>query len=111
MYGESSGTAIVRGRGKITFYFSRTTFRRMKERKNSHYCFRCGGTVGFIPSIGGQVLNAADPDGCRPNPMKDHDPVLHGDSVIGSADLYASAVEWLEKAWIPENFPFQVTLT
>lgn len=46
----------------------------------------------------------------RYNPMKDHDPVTHADAVVGGAEKYDFAVDWLKAVISPEKFPYIVCL-
>ena len=93
------------GSGKLPFFFSRFTFRRMKEAGNTHYCFHCGGRFGFKPGPNDEVTNSSDHLGL----MKNHDPVSHASGVIGDADKFESASEWL-LAKMPSDFPFVVAV-
>jgi len=79
----------------------------MKERGNTHYCFDCGGNVGFIPDKDGVPTNRLEND--RYDFMKEHDPVAHGEVVIGNADKYDNVWDWL-KGEIPADFPYVVTV-
>jgi len=45
---------------KPAFFFSRFTFKQMKERGNTHYCFHCGGDYGFTPGENGEATNCED---------------------------------------------------
>jgi hypothetical protein len=108
--------------GRPPFFFSRFNFARMKERGNTHYCFRCGGPVGFIPGPKGEATNCKDGEY---NPMKDHDPITHADAVITRANCYSNVWEWLDKEIArkcnqtrmakilrraPKDFPFIVSV-
>ncbi len=42
---------------KAPFFFSRWNYEQMKERGNTHYCFHCGGSWGFIPDADGNATN------------------------------------------------------
>lgn len=46
----------------------------------------------------------------RWNPMDGHDPVTHADGIVGGADKFNSAFEWIE-ANLPEDFPLVVAIT
>ncbi|HBI25950.1 TPA: hypothetical protein DDX30_04155 [Candidatus Wolfebacteria bacterium] len=48
------------GGGEEGFHFSRYTFRAMRQRENTHYCFVCGGKFGFTPGRQGEVENEKD---------------------------------------------------
>ncbi len=46
----------------------------------------------------------------RYNPMRNHDPIAHANSVVGGADKYRFAGDWLEKK-IGPDFPYVVAIT
>lgn len=46
----------------------------------------------------------------RYNPMEGHDPVTHADAVVGGADKFRFASDWLEKK-IGPDFPYIVAVT
>lgn len=97
--------AVAHSAGKPPFFFSRFNFERMKELGNTHYCFHCGGWVGFSPSKDGTPTNCTDGDY---NPMKSHNDT-HSDAVIGNADLFDFVGDWLEHE-IPGDFPYIVSV-
>ncbi len=114
--GEMLLTHTLAGKyNKSPFFFSRFTFRRMLERKNSHYCFYCGGEVGFQPKKTGllkrdvsQATNSTDVGGH--DAMKRHD-ATHEDGVIGNALEYQYPSDWLKKEISKKkNFPFVVNI-
>lgn len=92
---------------KPPFFFSRFNFTRMKERGNTHYCFHCGGHVGFTPGPNGEAMNSKEDSGYEP--MKNHDPVLHANAVIGNANDHERVWDWL-RAEIKPDFPYVVTV-
>ena len=103
--------AIAASRRKAPFFFSRFNFTRMKARGNTHYCFHCGGQHGFTPGPNGEALNAS---GDSYEPMSDHDQVSHADGIVGDADKFDNAWDWLyladilfrrNPAFLPEQFP------
>ena len=98
--------SVAKREGKPPFFFSRFNFVRMRERRNTHYCFHCGGGVGFKYGangklVGHRVLNY--------DPMKRHDAATHADGVVGDADQFDSPWQWLD-AKIGPDFPFVVTI-
>jgi hypothetical protein len=101
--------AIADREGKSPFFFSRFNFIRMRERRNTHYCFHCGGQHGFTPGANGEATNAADDNG-KYNPMQRHDPVTHADAVIGDADKFDDVWDWLRKTKRPAKFPYIVNV-
>ncbi len=52
--------AIAREMRKAPFFFSPFTFDRMRERKNTHFCFHCGGQWGFRPNEDKTITNHED---------------------------------------------------
>ena len=100
--------AAARHHNKSAFFFSRFNFVRMKERGNTHYCFACGGDVGFTPGPDGKPTNCVVR---RWNPVEYHDDT-HEICTIGNADKYDNPWDWL-RGEIPtkgENFPFVVNI-
>jgi hypothetical protein len=100
--------AIADQAHKPPFFFSRFNFTRMKERGNTHYCFHCGGNVGFTPGPNGEAMNSIH-DSSGYNPMAKHDSIAHQDAVIGGADKYDWVGDWL-RAKIKSDFPYVVTV-
>ena len=107
--------ALEEGKGHLSF--SRFNFQRMKERGNTHYCFYCGGEVGFRPERAGRFIKRSDLskptnqlDGRGQNPMTGHD-ATHIDGVVGSALRYLNVWHWLEKE-VGDNraFPFVINI-
>ncbi len=96
--------AVAASEQKPPFFFSRFNLERMKELGNTHFCFHCGGGVGFKPGPNGEATNSTERGY---NPMKRHDPVTHADGVIGDADKYDWEQRWL-RAKIGKDFPFVV---
>jgi hypothetical protein len=102
------GTICIAHRsGKQSFFFSRFNFDKMREVGNTHYCFHCGGRQGFTPGPHGVAQNCEEESGY--NPMEHHDPVRHADAVIGDANRYSNAHEWLE-AKIGSDFPYVISM-
>lgn len=52
--------AVARQKNMSPFFFSRFNFDRMKERKNTHYCFHCGGQWGFRLGKKDNAINCKD---------------------------------------------------
>jgi hypothetical protein len=109
--------ALAHRTGKAPFFFSRFIFVRMHERKNTHYCFHCGGDVGFRPEKVGRFLKQNDlskptnhiEDGGY-NHMSKHD-VSHADAVIGNAHKYRNVWDWLEgEISKKKDFPYIVSI-
>jgi len=98
--------AVAHSVGKPPFFFSRFNFEQMKELGNTHYCFHCGGWIGFIPDENGQPTNCVDGRGY--NSMKNHN-TSHSDGVIGDADLFDFVGDWLESK-IHSDFPYVVSV-
>ncbi len=99
--------AIARQEQKPPYFFSRFNFTRMTARGNTHFCFYCGGGYGFTPDSHGLPTNQLEESGH--DPMKNHDPVGHGDGIIDEADKYKDPWDWLEGK-ISKNFPFIVSI-
>ena len=105
---------VARQQGKSPFFFSRFNFTRMKERGNTHYCFHCGGYVGFTPKKQGVLrrcdiskpTNRLDESGY--DAMKNHDRT-HANGVIGNAQRHKFVWDWLRRE-IPKNFPYVVNV-
>jgi len=108
---------LARQTGKEAYFFSRFNFGRMKERNNTHFCFLCGGVVGFKPEKVGRLFKRRDlakPLDCLEdggwNPMKKHD-ASHAVAVIGNANKYGNVWDWLEKEiGKKKDFPFIVSV-
>jgi hypothetical protein len=99
--------AIAEKYNKPPFFFSRFNFTRMKEYGNDHYCFDCGGDVGFSIGANNYITNTCRHDS-RYNPMKEHD-ISHEDAVVGNADKYDNVWDWLHGE-IDGNFPYIVNV-
>ena len=109
--------AVAKQQGKSPFFFSRFIFERMKKRGNTHYCFHCGGNVGFRPERTGRLIKRNDLS--RPtnqiedsgyNAMAKHD-ATHKSCVIGNASRYCYAWKWLEcEIGKRKDFPFVVNI-
>ena len=102
--------------GKEPYFFSRFNFNRMKERGNTHFCFFCGGEVGFRPERVGRFIgrdNIAVATNCEENgrnPMVGHD-ASHSVVVIGNAHKYDNVWDWLEgEISKKKDFPFVVNV-
>lgn len=109
MFGIELVLAEMTGRSR--FYFSPFYFDRMRERGNTHYCFHCGGSVGFTPGPNGEATNCIEGKGKgASNPMERHDPATHADGVIGDVDQHTCPQNWLQKAKYPDGFPFIVKI-
>lgn len=48
------------GKGKQSISLSQVDFVGIKKRGNTHYCFHCGGGLGFALGKGGEVSNHMD---------------------------------------------------
>lgn len=102
---------------KDAFFFSRFNFTRMKERGNTHYCFHCGGDVGFRPVRVGKLIKRKDIrratnqlSGRGYDAMKHHD-ATHANGVIGNASRYRNVWDWLEREiGKKKDFPFVVSV-
>jgi hypothetical protein len=105
--------SVAREQGKMPFFFSRYTFQRMKELGNTHYCFHCGGNVGFKPGPDGKPTNQMDGNY---DPMKNHT-AEHANAVIGSGYFrriarYDFAGDWVRAQLRKrKNFPYVVAVT
>ncbi|OGZ14803.1 MAG: hypothetical protein A3J08_00490 [Candidatus Lloydbacteria bacterium RIFCSPLOWO2_02_FULL_51_11] len=110
-----------RREGKSVFFFSPWIFEKMKDRRNSHYCFWCNGNAGFTPAVTRTRLfglwktrDVGIPTnhmekfivGWEYNGMKKHD-ATHANGVIGNAHKYKDPWTWLAKE-TPRNFPILV---
>lgn len=103
--------------GKEPYFFSRFNFDRMKERGNTHFCFHCGGHVGFTPEKIGWLFKRLHID--RPNnhiedsgynPMTKHD-ATHADGVVGNAHKYRYVWDWLAREiGRKKDFPYVVSI-
>jgi hypothetical protein len=98
--------AVKRAEGKPAFHFSRFNFLCMKGHGNTHYCFLCGGGIGFTPDKDGNPTNHAEKNY---DPMKEHNVVTHAIYVLGDADKYNSPEDWLH-ATLTEDFPCRVSI-
>ncbi|MDO8561836.1 MAG: hypothetical protein Q7S05_03355 [bacterium] len=98
--------AIAHRERKPPFFFSRFNFERMREIGNTHYCFYCGGGQGFIPGPNGEATNSIEPSGY--DATKHHDPAAHADAIVGNAEKYEWAGDWLGKEIGEKPFPFIV---
>lgn len=87
------------------FFFSEYNFKRMQERKNTHYCFDCGGDVGFTPGPDGKPTNTVIREY---NAMKSHG-ADHEFSVVANADKYTNPQDWLSHE-IRTGFPYLVSI-
>jgi len=110
--------AIARRENKQPFFFSRFNFERMKERGNTHYCFHCGGSVGFTPrKKSSRTHFFASRDIAKPtnhvqdgfDAMKTHNET-HADGVVGRALRYADAGAWLQSQ-LHNDFLYIVNVT
>ena len=104
---------IARDTGKSAFFFSPFTFERMRENGNTHFCFYCGGWMGFTPDAKGKATNwitKADKADKKCKPVDRHDPVTHADGTLGNADKYSNPRDWL-RAEMPKGFRFIVNIT
>jgi hypothetical protein len=97
----------ARDSGKSPFFFSRFNFQNMKTRGNTHYCFACGGDVGFTPGIGGVATNSISRSGY--DPMKQHHTQDHADAIVGDADKYETPSTWLQTK-VPPDFPYIIAI-
>jgi hypothetical protein len=93
--------------GKIPFFFSRYIHGSIKARGNTHYCFHCGGDVGFTPGPKGLATNSAVTRTF--DPMESHHPIHHADAIVDSADKFDTADAWLT-AKVPKDFPFLIAI-
>lgn len=46
----------------------------------------------------------------RYNPMERHDPITHAEAVVGDMQKYRTPWAWLEKAKLPDNFPYVISI-
>lgn len=107
--------SVARDKNKISYFFSRFNFDRMKERGNTHFCFSCHGDVGFKPQKVGRLFKSDDVT--KPtnhiqkngyNPMAYHD-ATHTNAVLGNANMYNNVWAWLSKEIKKKkDFPFVV---
>lgn len=95
--------------GKLPYFFSGFNFERMRKFGNTHYCFKCGGGVGFKPGPSGEVTNCTEKTGW--NTMPNHDPILHADAVVGKANEYERVDDWVFGEINPDSFPLVVCIT
>lgn len=90
---------------KIPFFFSRFNFERMQQVGNTHYCFHCGGDWGFNLGPQGEITNHIHD---KRNYMRNHNPLTCADGILGNADKYSYAADWLRGEINPKTFPFVV---
>lgn len=93
--------AVKRPEVKPTFHFSRFNFLRMKGHGNTHYCFLCGGGIGFALDKDGNPTNHTEESY---DPMKEHNVVTHAAYVLGDANKYGSPEDWIH-AKTTADFP------
>ena len=98
--------AIAHRERKPPFFFSRFNFERMKEAGNTHYCFHCGGGQGFTPGPNGEATKSVEPEGY--DAMKHHDPVTHRDAIVGNAEKFEWAGDWLQNELEGKTFSYIV---
>jgi hypothetical protein len=92
---------------KEPFFFRAINFDYIRSRGNTHYCFACGGHVGFTPGPRGVATNTVDSRGCDTMPLHDHK--RHAHAILGNIDKYPTTREWID-AETNADFPYLIFL-
>ena len=98
------------GLNKCTFFFARWYFDSIKRHGNTHYCFHCGGAVGFRPGPNGEAMNSVDDTHVITyDPMAKHDKT-HASAILGEIQQYHYIGDWLRWVRAPKDFPYIVAV-